>query len=263
MGTSDTGSRPAVLTLTAVDGTVTVYDISSDDLDALLSRCTLVPRAPAQAQDMQARAVQLASLLHMGTAVHWSLLGGRTPDPVRLTAMCRRLLERLESGTKRFVEPQVGLAVHLQQATYTLFAAGKIKMSMDIPGFPFLLKSLAVLILNSWFRNNRIAIYKEEDLTVQTADGLRWKGLPDSSRKQILRHGVRAKDKTLCPSIAFNAFMALKIAGEGGQVLPMLADGTPAHNMTDYFKTGSHAIDEEKVYALTYLREALTNRDAA
>jgi len=109
-----------------------------------------------------------------------------------------------------------------------------VSVSIDCPGFPFGLPSLRVLILNTWVRNNRCVVYCKEDLLAS---------LPQRLRTHVIRHGVRTNG-VLCVSIAFDVFIALLIAGEGGKVLPMLADGIAAHNglvnETKDFSGGDH-----------------------
>ena len=238
--------------------------VPCEALAALLAQSAhlSVPQVPGW-QSIDERAAKLASLLKVGIAMHWSLQGGRVPDAHTLYLMARKLLVRLESReTPPVVQPDNAEALRLQNETYKLFEQGKITVSMDCPGFAFLFHTLAVLILNSWFRNNRCAIYDKEHLFKVVNRKKLIVGPPNTGRAEVLRHGVRAKGGKLCVSIALNAFMADKIAPTGP--LPALADGTPAHNMTVDFDTKqSSKIDPDMVYALAYLRQALKKRCAA
>ena len=240
--------------------------IAFDALRTLLEQSAQAPLPLfLEPSSIDVRAARFADLLLKGGDVHWSLQGGRVPDKPTLFRMARKLLARLERKEKLIVPHDDAEAFSLQAKTYKLFAEGKISVSIDCPGFPFLLDTIDVLLMNSWFRSsNRVAIFNKEGLyTIDHANRRKLLvGPPNRGRVQGLRHGVRKDDSTLCVSLAFDAFVGEKIAATGPP--PMYADGTPAHKMTeDFNKKQSSKIDDDMIYALSFLRQALKKRRAA
>ena len=135
---------------------------------------------------------------------------------------------------------------------WNLFANEHINLCTDCPGAPFSLPTLGVLILNSWIREAcRVVVHSKEAL----------KYFSDRGRLQWLRHGVRSKDGVLCVSVALDIWMALKIAGTGGQNLPMIADGAPARMAKSKdFEDKEKKIDACMVFAKRFIEQALRVR---
>ena len=131
-----------------------VYSVDVEALNTLLGRSLLLsPSGPPGLGGFLPAAGRLADLLIVEghSNFHKSLKGGQVPDRARLYKMAEKLLQQLRSPIP-IVAPSPNKCTSLQFAAYMLFRRGKIKMSMDCPGWAFLVQHLAILILDSWYR---------------------------------------------------------------------------------------------------------------
>ena len=124
------------------------FRLSPAALQYLMQHAIPEPEAPPD--DLMSRSSRLAKLLRVGDEqLHRYLRGGLVPNQQQRFDMAYRFLQRLERGDIRCLKPSVQMADVLCNYVRQLFDNEEVKMSIDNPGFPFLLPSRLVLILNS------------------------------------------------------------------------------------------------------------------
>ena len=197
----------------------------------------------------------LSKLFIFGDGMHSALKGGPRPNKKEKLVMARDFLTT-QAEPLKIVQANPTAVVDLQQIGKVLWEVDEVTVSLDCPGYPFSFPTLNSLILDSWVRNNKHVVYKEDHMHLLDDK--------DLELNQRLRLGIRGEDGTLCTSVAVSAWLGLKIAGERtGTEVSLIADGTPAHSQLVDFGKGSHAIDPQCRFAVYYLKEALETRRAA